>query len=120
MSELNRDPQPSDPASMEAAAPPAAVADSQEAIAVEAPPDPHLVCTLADGTKVKRRVLRMRACSEKDAKGKLCAGHLKRWFRFGPELAQRFGQDAEIYRCEKCRTIYLPHPEDPRTGSLSF
>ncbi|MCW5964690.1 MAG: hypothetical protein KIT83_11680 [Bryobacterales bacterium] len=79
-----------------------------------------MVCTLADGTKVKRRVLRMRACSEKDAKNKLCAGHLKRWYRFGPDLVQRFGAEAEIYRCEKCRTIYLPHPDDPRTGSLSY
>ncbi len=122
MSELNRDPQSPDPASTEAIPPPASSADGHPAAAAESPPDPHLVCTLADGTKVKRRVMRMRACSEKDTKGKgkLCAGHLKRWFRFGPELAQRFGSDAEIYRCEKCRTIYLPHPEDPRTGSLSF
>lgn len=83
-------------------------------------PDPNLVCTLSDGIRVKRRLLRMRACNEKDAKGKICAGHLKRWFRFGPEVAERFGADAEIYRCEKCRTLYLPHPEDPRTGTLSY
>jgi hypothetical protein len=69
---------------------------------------------------VKQRLLRMRACNEKDAKGKICAGHLKRWFRFGAEVAERFGSNAEIYRCEKCRTLYLPHPEDPRTGTLSY
>lgn len=83
-------------------------------------PDPNLVCTLSDGVRVKQRLLRMRACNEKDDKGKICAGHLKRWFRFGAEVAERFGADAEIYRCEKCRTLYLPHPEDPRTGSLSY
>lgn len=113
MSELNRDPQSPDPASTEAPPPPDAPAE-------DLAPDPSLVYTLADGTKVKRRVLRMRACNEKDAKNKLCAGHLKRWYRFGPELARRFGAEAEIYRCEKCRTIYLPHPDDPRTGSLSY
>lgn len=113
MSELNRDPQPSDPASPEPVSPPVATPEPP-------PPDPSLVCVLADGTKVKQRVLRMRACSEKDEKGKLCAGHLKRWYRFGPEVAERFGTSAEIYRCEKCRTLYLPHPEDPRTGHLSY
>lgn len=86
----------------------------------ESLPDPDLLCTLADGTKVKQRLLRMRACNEKDAKGKSCSGHLKRWFRFSAEVAERYGAEAEIYRCEKCRTLYLPHPDDPRTGSLSY
>jgi len=76
---------------------------------------------LSDGTKVRRRAPRMRACSMKDAKGKLCAGHLKRWYFFGPELAARFGAKAEIYRCEKCKTIYLPNEsETPRTGTLCY
>jgi len=84
-------------------------------------PEAELVATLSDGTKVKRRVLRMRACNEKDAKGKICAGHLKRWFEFGDEVKQRFGPDAEIYRCERCRTLYLPNPEEaPRSGTLSW
>ena len=84
------------------------------------PPDPNLICTLSDGTLVKRRLLRMRACNQKDEKGKICAGHLKRWYRFGSEVAEQVGADAEIYRCEKCHTLYLPHPEDPRTGTLSY
>jgi len=54
-------------------------------------PVAELVATLADGTKVKRRIPRMRACSEKDAKGKLCAGHLKRWYFFGGEVQSKFG-----------------------------
>lgn len=83
--------------------------------------DPLLVTTLSDGTKVKRRLLRMRACNEKGAKGKLCFGHLKRWYFFGEEVAARFGPDAEIYRCERCKTIYLPNEqEEPRSGTLRW
>lgn len=84
-------------------------------------PVAELVATLADGIKVKRRFPRMRACNEKDEKGKLCAGHLKRWYFFGEEIKQKFGSEAEIYRCERCRTLYLPSPEEePRTGTLCY
>src|ERR1035437_3912191 len=84
-------------------------------------PVAELVDTLSDGTKVKLRTPRMRACNEKDAKEKLCAGHLKRWYFFGEELKKKFGADVEIYRCEHCKTLYLPIPEEePRTGTLSF
>lgn len=83
--------------------------------------DPNIVFTLADGAKIKRRVPRQRACNEKDAKGKICAGHLKRWYFYGDDVKQRVGEDAEVYRCEKCRTLYLPAPEEtPRTGTLSW
>lgn len=92
------------------------------ATAPEAPvADPNLVDTLSDGTKVKVRVLRQRACNEKDGKGKICAGHLKRWYFFGEEVRQKYGKDAEIYRCERCKTLYLPNPnEEPRSGTLAF
>jgi len=77
--------------------------------------------TLSNGTKVKQRVLRQRACNEKNDKGKLCAGHLKRWYFFGEEVKQKFGESAEIYRCEHCKTLYLPNPEEqPRTGTLCY
>ena len=80
-----------------------------------------LVETLADGTKVKVRTPRMRACDERDEKNKICAGHLKRWYTFGGDIAQRFGQEAELYRCEHCKTIYLPNPEEtPRSGTLAY
>ncbi|MGQ9634163.1 MAG: hypothetical protein ACUVXB_07930 [Bryobacteraceae bacterium] len=83
--------------------------------------DPNLVATLSDGTKVKQRVLRQRACNEKDGKGKICAGHLKRWYFFGEEIRRKYGKDAEIYRCERCKTLYLPNPnEEPRSGTLVF
>ena len=79
------------------------------------------VATLSGGVKVKQRLLRQRACNEKDEKGKLCAGHLKRWYFFGEEVKQQFGENAEIYRCEHCKTLYLPNPaEEPRTGTLAY
>lgn len=82
-------------------------------------PPAELIETLPDGKKVKRRSPRMRACSELDAKGKLCAGHLKRWHPVETALTEKFG--SELYRCEKCKTIYLPNPEEtPRTGTLAW
>jgi hypothetical protein len=81
----------------------------------------RLVTTLPDGTKVKQRAPRMRACNEKNEKGKLCAGHLKRWYFFGDNIKKLYGEEAEIYRCEKCRTIYLPNAQEaPRTGTLAW
>lgn len=81
----------------------------------------NLVLTLTDGTKVKRRAPRQRACNEPGEKGKICAGHLKRWFFFGDEVQQRFGPDAEVYRCEHCHTLYLPNEQErPRTQILSY
>jgi hypothetical protein len=96
------------------------MANPKYAVSDRPVPVSELVATLSDATKVKRRVPRMRACNEKDAKGKLCAGHLKRWYFFGDEVKQKFGADAEVYRCEHCKTLYLPSPdEEPRTGTLS-
>ncbi len=70
---------------------------------------------------VKTRLPYQRACNEKDAKGKLCAGHLKRWYGFGEDIKRQYGADAEIYRCEHCHTIYLPAPDyERRTGTLQF
>lgn len=84
-------------------------------------PTKNLILTLSDGTKVKRRVPRQRACNEPGEKGKICAGHLKRWFSFGDEVRGKFGAEAEVYRCEHCRTLYLPaEGEEPRSGTLSW
>ena len=98
------------------------MAEDQDYVAPATPvPAAQLVDTLSDGTKVKVRIPRMRACDEKNDKGKICAGHLKRWFFYGEELERKYGKDAEIYRCEHCRTIYLPNPEEaPRSGTLSW
>ena len=79
------------------------------------------VATLSNGVKVKRRMLRMRACTEKDAKGKICRGHLKRWFDLTDELKKMLGNNAEVYRCERCHTVYLPNAEEqPRTQTLAW
>lgn len=88
---------------------------------VESAPDPSVVATLGDGTKVKIRLPKQRACNEKDAKNNICAGHLKRWYFFGDEVKRKFGPDAEIYRCEHCKVLYLPNPEEePRSGTLAW
>jgi hypothetical protein len=76
---------------------------------------------LSDGTRIRQRAPRQRACSLKDAKGKLCAGHLKRWYFYGAELEQRYGKNAEIYRCQNCKAIYLPNPDEtPRSATLAY
>ena len=69
--------------------------------------------------KVKIKKVGQRACNEKDAKGKLCGGHLKRWFYTTDVLEQAcgdvekaWGRDAEVYRCEHCKTLYLPNPDE--------
>lgn len=85
-----------------------------------APPD-DVLFALSDGTKVKRRLPRMRACNERNAKGKICAGHLKRWYHLTAVAERKFGSSQELYRCERCHTIYLPNPEEPaRTGTLAW
>jgi len=76
---------------------------------------------LPDGTKVKQRRLRMRACDELNSKGKICAGHLKRWYRPTPVVLEALGAGAELYRCERCHTIFLPNPaESSRTRTLAW
>jgi hypothetical protein len=71
--------------------------------------------------KVKTRKPKQRACDEKDEKGKLCAGHLKRWFEYPPEIEQLIGKDAEIYRCEFCHTLYRPDPlQQPNSYTVRY
>lgn len=86
-----------------------------------AAPVAELVDTLSGGKKIKRRTLHMRACNEKDAKGRLCCGHLKRWYNVSEEVKEKFGEDVEVYRCERCQALYLPALGEPaRSGTLSF
>ena len=70
--------------------------------------------------KLKVKKPGQRSCNEKDAKGKICAGHLKRWFYAADvkeqacgDVERQFGPNAEIYRCEHCKTLYLPNAEEP-------
>jgi hypothetical protein len=95
------------------AAPPAAppVAAAAPVPAAAAPPE----------QKIKVRKPRQRSCDEKDAKGKLCAGHLKRWYDFPKEVVAKIGKDAEIYRCEFCKTLYKPDPKQmPHSFTLRY
>ncbi|MBZ5647192.1 MAG: hypothetical protein LAN37_08230 [Acidobacteriia bacterium] len=71
--------------------------------------------------KLKTKKPGQRACNEKDEKGKLCGGHLKRWFYMADvkeqqcgDVATALGSNGEIYRCEFCKTLYLPNADDPR------
>lgn len=87
----------------------------------ENPPLSEVIATLSDGKKIKRRTMFMRACNEKDEKGKLCTGHLKRWFGYSDEVKKLLGDNPEVYRCEHCKTLYAPNLEEPkRTELLSF
>jgi hypothetical protein len=63
------------------------------------------------GPKIKTRKPKQRACDEKNDKGKLCAGHLKRWFDLPAKVTAVVGKGAEVYRCEFCQTIYKPDPQ---------
>ncbi|MSO20577.1 MAG: hypothetical protein EXQ56_08965 [Acidobacteria bacterium] len=84
-------------------------------------PTPAPVAAVSPEQKVKTRLPHQRACNEKDEKGKLCAGHLKRWYDFGDNVKRQHGEKAEVYRCEFCKSIYLPAPGyDSRTGTLQF
>jgi len=64
---------------------------------------------------------------QQDAKGKLCGGHLKRWYyvddimerEHDGDVEKAFGRDAEIYRCEHCKTLYLPSPVDPQGTNVA-
>src|SRR5438270_11095628 len=76
--------------------------------------------------KVKIKKPGQRACNEKDEKGKFCGGHLKRWFYTTDALEQEcgcidkaWGRDAEVYRCESCRALYLPNPESARGTNVA-
>ena len=76
--------------------------------------------------KVKLKKHLQRSCNEKDEKGKICGGHLKRWFyaidtieQECGDVEQAWGKNAEVYRCEYCRTLYLPNPQDPRGTNVA-
>ncbi len=71
--------------------------------------------------KIKTRKPKQRACDEKNEKGKLCGGHLKRWYDYPKEIAALIGPKAEIYRCEFCKTLYKPNlSELPHSYTLRY
>jgi hypothetical protein len=66
-----------------------------------------------EAPKVKPKKATQRACDEKDAKGKLCCGHLKRWYDYPKEIEALVGGKVEVYRCEFCKTLYTPDRSQP-------
>jgi len=90
--------------------PPAAASPAAPAAAA-----PEAAAPSAPKIKMKKRT--QRACDEKDAKGKLCCGHLKRWYDYPKEIEKLIGPKAEIYRCEFCKTLYKP---DLSSGPHSY
>lgn len=85
------------------------------AAAVAAPAEP------AGPPKIKVRKHKQRSCNEKNDKGKLCAGHLKRWYNYPKPVEALIGPRAEIYRCEFCHTLYRPDPGQlPHSYTVRF
>jgi hypothetical protein len=102
---------PPSPAAPPAAAPsvppsPSAPTATTATTAVAEPAEPEV-------PKVKPKKATQRACDEKDAKGKLCCGHLKRWYDYPKEIEALVGGKVEVYRCEFCKTLYTPDRSQP-------
>ena len=73
-----------------------------------------------DALKIKVKKPGQRACDEKDEKGKFCVGHLKRWTAPSEEATRAIGKSADIYRCERCHTVYRPAPGDDSSAGLKY
>jgi hypothetical protein len=60
-------------------------------------------------------------CNEKNAKGKLCNGHLKQTNTAGEDALKHLRGDDVLYKCQTCGTLYagppLGHLRDPRKQS---
>jgi hypothetical protein len=92
----------------------AAPATAGAATAVAEPAAPEV-------PKVKPKKATQRACDEKDAKGKLCCGHLKRWYDYPKEIEALVGAKTEVYRCEFCKTLYTPdRSQAPHSYTLRY
>jgi hypothetical protein len=89
--------------------------------AVSAPETPSVPQLPNHKVKIKKPL--QRSCNEKNDKGKLCGGHLKRWFYMSDavekqcgDVEREYGTKAEVYRCEHCKTLYLPSSEEPKVN----
>jgi len=61
--------------------------------------------------------------TKKNEKGKFCGGHLKLWSymtdaveRECGDVEKAWGKSAEVYRCEHCKTLYLPAPGEAKVN----
>jgi len=73
-----------------------------------------------EAIKIKVKKAGQRACDEKDAKGKLCVGHLKRWDTATEDVIREVGKNVPVFRCERCRTLYRPAPDDRSSAGLKY
>jgi hypothetical protein len=96
-----------------------AITETQTSAAVSETQEPSVPQLANHKVKIKKPL--QRACNELNDKNKLCGGHLKRWFYMTDVVEKKcgdvetaWGPKAEVYRCEHCKTLYLPNPEDPR------
>jgi hypothetical protein len=109
---------PNDAAPKPAAPPAPAAAPAAPAAAAAAVAAPVVP---AGPPKIKVGKHKQRSCDEKNEKGKLCAGHLKRWYMYPKSVEALIGAGAEIYRCEFCQTLYRPDPGQlPRSFTLRY
>jgi len=68
----------------------------------------------------KEKKTGQRACDEKNPKGNLCLGHLKRWYQPDPAVLKELGNNTEIYRCERCHTLYGAALADDSTAGQKY
>lgn len=103
------------PAAVAAQTPPAATATVPSAAPTPAPATAATATVVAEPEvpKVKPKKATQRACDEKDEKGKLCCGHLKRWYDYPKDIEALVGKNVEVYRCEFCKTLYTPDRSQP-------
>jgi hypothetical protein len=118
-------PSPAPPAAATSSAPPTAPAAKPASTPASASePAATAVATEPEvpaAPKIKPKKATQRACDEKDAKGKLCCGHLKRWYDYPKEIEALVGKQAEIYRCEFCQTLYKPdRSKTPHSYTLRY
>jgi len=75
------------------------------------------------GITLKVKQPGQRACDEKNAKGGMCCGHLKRWYTPDQQTLKQLGPDSaklELYRCERCHALYRPAPGDDSSAGLKY
>ena len=106
-----------DASTPDSAAPPTPPAATPPATAPPAPTAAAPAEAKPAAPKIKMKKRTQRACDEKAEKGKLCCGHLKRWYDYPKEIENLIGSKAEIYRCEFCKTLYKP---DLSSGPHSY
>ena len=89
------------------------------ALALSAPAWSQTAAPKSQSTTTAKKDDQKDAKDEKDAKGKFCGGHLKRWYyttdvleQACGDLEKAWGRDAEVYRCEHCKALYLPNPDE--------